>query len=72
MGDYFKSKGLGGLMSTLVDPGGKNGLKKLNSAWALLDFYSEQKGLKWFDWMQLPYLTINGRRELKVIYKKVA
>ena len=43
-------------MSNFIDRIGIVGIKKANSPKALLEFYSEKKGLKWFDRSQEPYV----------------
>src|SRR3989338_117171 len=60
LADYFLNSNpalsLSSLMSNFIDPIGIVGIKKANSPKALLEFYSEKKGLKWFDRSQEPYV----------------
>ena len=43
-------------MWNFMDPTGKNGLRKRSSPKSLLEFYSEKKGLNWFDRNQETYV----------------
>ena len=65
---YFYDKGLSGLMGNLIDPSGKAGLKKSNSPKALLEFYSERKGLGWFDQNYSSFIESYGYGKLRVAH----
>ena len=54
--DYFIRAGLKSLMDYFIDPTGSHGLKKQESPRALLEFYSDKKGLNWFDRSQTSYV----------------
>ncbi|MBI2141464.1 hypothetical protein HYU16_03500 [Candidatus Woesearchaeota archaeon] len=49
LADFFAKAGLSGLMQGFVDPEGRIGIRKRQSPKAVLEFYSENKGLGWFD-----------------------
>lgn len=53
---YFRTHGLERVMDDLVDETGAHGLKRRASSRALLEFYSIQKGLNWFDRTQETYV----------------
>jgi hypothetical protein len=53
---YFRSKGFERVMDDLIDETGVHGLKRRASSRALLEFYSSQKGLNWFDRTQGTYV----------------
>ncbi len=67
--DYFYKKGLRSLMSSSTTS--KLGLRKSGSIKSLLEFYSERKGLDWFNPNKLPYITYLGRGKLKFIYDDI-
>ena len=67
--NYFRNAGLDSLMKQLIDPSGRQGLRKRYSPKALLEFYSEMKRLVWFNQNQMSYLTTNMQGWLKVVYK---
>ncbi|MBI2542090.1 hypothetical protein HYV80_05260 [Candidatus Woesearchaeota archaeon] len=53
---YFMDNGLQSLMNRFIDPTGEKGFKKAGSPKAVLMFYSEKKGLNWFDRTQEKYV----------------
>lgn len=69
---YFREKGLRRMMTSMLDPKGVYGLRKQNSPEALLKFYSERKGLKWFDRSQYPHIASYMGSRLKMVYKMAA
>lgn len=60
-----------------VDPSGRNGLSVKNSGGALLQFYSNQKNLAWFDQSQPAYIQWSrqkgglkgGRKAIRIVYR---
>lgn len=74
---YFGNSGLWGMMKRLIDSSGKSGLRKQFSVKALLEFYSERKGLGWFDQSKSSFITGYkknnlGVEGLKVVYQNAA
>ena len=66
--EYFYKNGLGSLMTRLIDPTGQQGLKKTGSPKALLEFYSDQKGLNLFNQNYSSYLDASPNGKLRVVY----
>lgn len=62
--------GLGGLMNSLYDPNGINGLTRKSSAEALLRFYDHHKRKSWFDKRSKSYIGVNKNGSLYVVYAK--
>ncbi|MBI3036761.1 hypothetical protein HYY73_03350 [Candidatus Woesearchaeota archaeon] len=55
--DFFEKAGLSGLMQRFVDTKGRAGIRKGQSPKAVLEFYSENMGLDWFNRTQPTYVA---------------
>lgn len=68
--DYFMRVGLYyGMMMVFWDKTGRHGIKNRGSPKAVLEFYSERKGLNWFDRNQTSYIEPYRNASLRVKFR---